>query len=204
MPLDDALSAEAAGRPGLGAGRAGLALVCLQADPKLKHLAASIAGQERATTALKLLFPAPWCWHCRAWRERQLPIIVAAVVLSGCQQLHGQAQCAQVTAKPKLPHFGRHLLLDEGLVLQRARGQLEQAQIIPAELAAALLRVHLLPEAVSDPSSGAASGKAHFHEIGAKDLEDVQNHVSSAGARSAWQEALVALASRCVANLLEL
>ena len=81
MPLDDPLPAEVAFRPWLGARRAGLALVSLQADPELEHLAAAVARQEGAAAALQLFLPTPWRWHCRARGERQLPVIVATIVL---------------------------------------------------------------------------------------------------------------------------
>ena len=177
VPLDDLLPAEAAFWARLSGCRARLALVCLQTDPQLELLAAAVARQEGAAAALQLLFPAPWCWHGGARGQRQLPIIVAAVVLGGCQQLHGQAQCVQLASRPELARFGRHLLLDEGLVLQRAGGEGDQIQIVSAELAAALrLRVHLLPEAVTDSVPRASTRKAHLDEVRVTHLENVKHH----------------------------
>ena len=177
VPLDDLLPAEAAFWARLGGCRARLALVCLQTDPQLELLAAAVAEKKFAAAALQLLLTAAWGRHCRARGQGQIPVLVVAIVPADCQQLHGQAQCVQLASRPELARFGRHLLLDEGLVLQRAGGEGDQIQIVPAELAAALrLWVHLLPEAVADPAPGAARSVPHFHVRGAKDFEDVQHH----------------------------
>ncbi len=176
MPLNDTLSTKAASKSRLSTCWTALSLVSLKANPELEHLAAPVARQELPSTAFKLLFSVSWCRSWRPRRQGQLPIFIAAVVLSNGQHFHDQQQRVEPLTWPELALLRRDLFFDEGFVLKRPWRHVDKLQVFPSQFPAALLWVNLFPEAVTDSIPRASTCKAHLDELRIAHFEDVKHH----------------------------
>ena len=176
VPLDDTLATEAASWSRLSTGWAAFPLVRLEANPELEHLAAAITRQQLPSTAFKLIFSMSWCRPFRTWRQWQYPILIAAVALSNGQHFHHQKQRVQALSRPEFAFFRRDLLFDECFVLKRNWRHVDELQVIPAKLSAALFRVDLLPETVTDSTPWAVACKAHLDELRIAHFKNVKHH----------------------------
>ena len=176
MPLNDTLSTKAASKSRLSTCWTALSLVSLKANPELEHLAAPVARQELPSTAFKLLFSVSWCRSWRPRRQGQLPIFVATVVLSNGQHFHHKKQRVEPLTWPELAFLRRDLFFDEGFVFKRPWRHVDELQVIPSKLSAALFRMHLLPKPVTDSIPRASACKAHLDELRIAHFEDVKHH----------------------------
>ena len=70
-------------------------------------------------------------------------------------------------------------LFQSRFVLEAARKDGKELQILPAELPAALAGVDIAPEAASNASPWAGAGVPHFDIGGTDDLEDIQHALRS-------------------------
>ena len=68
------------------------------------------------------------------------------------------------------------LFFDKSFVLKRAWAHVDELQVVPSQLSAALLRMHLLPKAIANSVPRAPTGKAHLDEVCAFDFENVKHH----------------------------